>query len=215
MKPVLIIGAGGHAKVVADALLASGRQVLGFVGGEPLSGVKSEVLLGIKVLGTEEVLRNYSAIEVDLVNGLGGVDCSGLRRRVQERLEGEGWYFSGVRHPSALVSPFSDVSPSVQILAASVVQVGASIGGGSILNTAAVVEHDSVLGSYVHVAPRAVICGNSRVGCNSHVGVGAIVRQGLQLGPDTLVGAGAVVVKDFDGRGALIGVPAKQGISSK
>ena len=211
MKRVLIIGAGGHAKVVADALIASGRQVLGLVAREPMGGMHSEVLPGLNVLGTDEVLRNYSPTELDLVNGLGGIDCTGLRRRVQERLEAAGWHFSGVRHPAALVSQFADVSASVQLLAACVIQAGARIGVGSIVNTAAVVEHDCVLETYVHVAPRAVLCGNSRVGRNSHIGAGAIVRQGLELGPDTLVGAGAVVVKDFGGRGTLIGVPAKQG----
>lgn len=211
MKPLLIIGAGGHAKVVVDALIASGRQVLGLVASEPTWGIHLEVLPGLKVLGTDALLRNYSPKEFDLVNGLGGVDCTGLRRRLQERLEAEGWYFSGVRHPAALVSQFADVSASVQLLAGCVIQAGARIGVGSIINTAAVVEHDCVLETYVHVAPRAVLCGNTRIGCNSHVGVGSIVRQGLKLGPETLVGAGAVVVKDFGGQGTLIGIPAKQG----
>jgi sugar O-acyltransferase (sialic acid O-acetyltransferase NeuD family) len=209
MKPVLIIGTGGHAKVVADALLASGRQVLGFTSGEAWDGEPPEVLPGLKVLGTDEVLCGYAAAYVDLVNGLGGIDCSGLRRHVQERFEAEGWHFSGVRHPEALVSPFAVVSAGVHLLAACVVQAGARIGTGSIVNTAAVVEHDSVLGDYVHVAPRAIVCGATHVGSNSHVGAGAILLQGLQVGPNTLVGAGAIVVKHFGGRGTLVGVPAR------
>lgn len=213
MKPVLIIGAGGHAKVLADALLASGRQVLGFTAGSAKDGHHAEVLPGLLVLGTDEVLRNYPPAEVELVNGLGGIDCRGLRRRVQERLEADGWYFSGVCHPAAQVSPFASVSAGVQLLAACVVQAGTRLGVGSIVNTAAVVEHDSTLEEYVHVAPRAVLCGNTQVGRNSHIGAGAIVRQGLRLGPNTLVGAGAVVVKEFGGRGTLIGVPARQGDS--
>jgi acetyltransferase-like isoleucine patch superfamily enzyme len=96
------------------------------------------------------------------------------------------------------------------MLAGCIVQAGARLGVGSIINTAAVVEHDSTLEEYVHVAPRAVLCGNTHVGCNSHIGAGAIVRQGLILGSNTLVGAGAVVVKDFEGQGTLIGVPARR-----
>lgn len=211
MKPVLIIGAGGHAKVVADALLACQRRVLGFTVGEAARGEAVEVLPGLTVLGTDDVLSHYSPGEVDLVNGLGGVDCTGLRRRVQERLEADGWYFSGVCHPTAMISPFATVSPGAHLLAACVVQAGARIGVSSIINTAAVVEHDSVVDAYVHVAPRAVLCGNTQVGSNSHIGAGAIVRQGVQLGPSTLVGAGAVVVKDFGGRGTLIGIPARLG----
>lgn len=211
MKPVLIIGAGGHAKVLADALLASGRQVLGFLENSAKDGHHAEVLPGLLVLGTDEVLLNYKPAEVELVNGLGGIDCGGLRRRVQTKLEADGWHFSGVCHPASQVSPFAFVSAGVQLLANCVVQAGARLGMGTIINTAAVVEHDSTLEEYVHVAPRAVLCGNTHVGCNSHIGAGAIVRQGLILGSNTLVGAGAVVVKDFEGQGTLIGVPARQG----
>ncbi len=211
MKPVLIIGAGGHAKVVADALLASNRQVLGFISGERWDGEPHDVLPGLKVLGTDEVLRDYVASDVDLVNGLGGIDCSGLRRRVQERLEANGWHFSCVRHPTAIVSKFAEVCSGVHLLAACVVQAGARIGAGSIINTGAVVEHDSVLDAYVHIAPLSIVCGETHVGCNSHVGAGAVLRQGLRLGPDTLVGAGAVVVKNFEGNGTLVGIPARHG----
>lgn len=211
MKPVLIIGAGGHAKVLADALLASGRQVLGFVENIAKDGHQAEVLPGLLVLGTDEVLLSFAPAEVELVNGLGGIDCGGLRRRVQAKLEADGWYFSGVCHPAAQVSPFAFVSAGVQLLACCVVQAGARVGVGSIINTAAVVEHDCTLEEYVHVAPRAVLCGDTYVGFNSHIGAGAIVRQGLTLGANTLVGAGALIVKDFDGQGTLIGVPARPG----
>jgi sugar O-acyltransferase (sialic acid O-acetyltransferase NeuD family) len=210
MKPVLIIGAGGHAKVLADALLASGRQVLGFVESSDKDEYRAEVLPGLLVLGTDEVLSSFVPADVELVNGLGGIDCGGLRRRMQAKLEADGWYFSGVCHPAAQVSPFAFVSAGVQLLAGCVVQAGARLGLGSIINTAAVVEHDSTLEEFVHVAPQAVLCGNTHVGCNSHIGAGAIVRQGLILGSNTLVGAGAVVIKDFGGQGTLIGVPARK-----
>jgi sugar O-acyltransferase (sialic acid O-acetyltransferase NeuD family) len=213
MKPVLIIGAGGHAKVVADALLASGRHVLGFTAGGTTDGEYPDVLPGLRVLGSDRILSKYAPMEIDLVNGLGGVDCDGLRRRVQELLEADGWNFTGVCHPTAQASPFASVSAGVQLLAASVIQAGARIGPGSIVNTSAIVEHDSVLDAYVHVAPRAVLCGNTQVGCNSHIGAGAIIVQGVRLGPNTLVAAGAVVIKDFKGRGTLMGVPAREGIS--
>jgi sugar O-acyltransferase (sialic acid O-acetyltransferase NeuD family) len=210
MKPVLIIGAGGHAKVLADALLASGRQVLGFTAGKDFDGQHKHPLPGLAILGTDDVLSQYSASEIELINGIGGIDCRGLRRRVQETLEANGWHFSGVRHPAALVSPFADIATGAQLMAASVIQPGARIGAGSIINTAAVVEHDAMLDAFVHVAPRAVLCGDTEVGCDSHIGAGAIVRQGVKLGSNTLVGAGAVVVTTFVGQGILTGIPARQ-----
>lgn len=208
MKPVMIIGAGGHAKVLADSLLACGRHVIGFTSGQALIDGPHELLPGLRVLGTDDLLSAHSPRDIDLVNGLGGIDCSGRRRNVQERLESLGWSFSGVRHPSALVSRFAEIDTDVQLLAGSVVQVGARIGKGSIVNTVAVIEHDCVLDDFVHVAPRAIICGATKVGSNSHIGAGAVLRQGLLLGPNTLVGAGSVVVKNFDGGGTLVGVPA-------
>lgn len=209
MKPVLVIGAGGHANVVADALLASGRQILGFIVGTSAEDARRGSSLSLDILGDDGYLNKFSPKETDLVNGIGGVDCRGLRRRVQERLESEGWHFCSVRHPAALVSRFAELSSGVQLLAGSVVQAGVKVGAGSIVNTAAVLEHDSVLGKFVHIAPRALLCGNTIVGCNSHVGAGAVVIQGVSLGAQTLVGAGAVVVDSFPGGATLVGLPAR------
>ena len=209
MKPLLIIGAGGHAKVVADALVASGREVIGFTSGKMTNNEPYELLPGLKVLGTDDLLDRFSPERVDLVNGLGGIDCAGRRRLVQERFEAQGWQFSSVIHPTAVISSFAQIAPGVHLMAGCIVQAAASVGKGSIVNTGAIVEHDCVLEDFVHVAPRALICGDARVGGNSHIGAGAVLRQGVHLGPDTLVGAGAVVVKNFAGGGMLVGIPAR------
>ena len=207
--PVIVIGAGGHAAVVVDALLAAGRQVLGLTDATPERYGRR--ICGVPVLGDDSVLAGYSPAQVELANGLGNVDATpmSLRRRVQEQLEGAGWRFCNVRHPSAIVSPFASVDEAVQLMAGCIVQPGATLGKGSIVNTAAVVEHDVALDAWSHVAPRAVVCGDARIGAASHVGAGAVVRQGVTLGPASLVGAGAVVVKSFAGSGTLIGLPAQ------
>lgn len=206
--PVIVIGAGGHASVVADALLASGRVVLGFT--DPAPARHDSRLCGLPVLGDDDALARYSPDEVELANGLGSLGGAErpLRRRVQEGLEEQGWRFCSVVHPSALVSPFARLEASVQLMAGCIVQPGALVGTGAIVNTAAVVEHDADVGAWSHIAPRALLCGEVRVGAASHVGAGAVVRQGLALGPVTLVGAGSVVVKSFSGNGTLVGVPA-------
>lgn len=205
--PLLIIGAGGHAAVVADALLAYDERVLGFT--DAAVGRKGAQICGLPVLGDDGVLDEYSSRDLKLVNGIGGVRGGTLRQRVQERLEARGWQFVTVRHPGSIVSAHSHVGSGAQLLAACVVQAGARIGKGAIVNTAAVIEHDCVLGDYVHAAPRATICGDVVVGSRSHIGAGAVICQGLRLGDDTVVGAGAVVVKDFAGGGLLVGVPAR------
>jgi sugar O-acyltransferase (sialic acid O-acetyltransferase NeuD family) len=210
-RPVIIIGSGGHAAVVADALMACGIEIVGFTDVDPRRHGSRHV--GLPVLGGDEhVLSGYRQDDIVLANGIGGIGAIGatkLRREVQMGLQQTGWRFLTVQHPSAIVSPKAHVGPSVQMLAGSIVQIGASIGEGSIVNTGAVIEHDCEVGSFVHTAPRALLCGDVKVGSGSHIGAGSVVKQGLRLGPHTLVGAGAVVVKDFGGNGVLVGTPAR------
>jgi len=205
---VVIIGSGGHAAVVADALLAAGRRVLGCTDADP--GRYGALVCGLPVLGDDSVLDAHDQAEVQLANGIGGTRGEPLRARVQRALEARGWHFTPVRHPSAVVSPFAQVADSAQLLARSVVQPGARVGEGCIVNTGAVVEHDVQLGEFVHVACGAVLCGHVQVGAHSHIGAGAVVRQGLVLGAHTVVGAGAAVVRPSAGGATLIGVPASE-----
>jgi sugar O-acyltransferase (sialic acid O-acetyltransferase NeuD family) len=204
---VIIIGAGGHAAVVADALLAAGQQVIGFVDND--AARRGQSVCGRPVLGDDTALASFDTTNVRLANGIGGTRGEGLRAAVQRRLEGAGWHFVTVRHPSAVASPFAQLGAGVQLMAHSVVQPGARIGAGCIVNSAAVVEHDVQLGPYVHVACNATLCGGVSVGAGSHVGAAAVVRQGVRLGDATVVGAGAVVVNNFLGGGTLVGVPAR------
>jgi len=206
--PVIIVGSGGHAAVVADALLAADTRVLGFVDSD--AARRGAIVCGLPVLGSETVLATHTPGAALLANGIGGIDANGLRRSVQERLEERGWEFATVRHPAAIVSRFAHVGAGAHILAGCVVQANARIGKGTIVNTAAVIEHDVELGEFVHVAPRALLCGAVVVGAGSHVGAGAVVRQCVRLAERTIVGAGAVVVIDSATAGCtLVGVPAR------
>lgn len=207
-QPVIIIGAGGHAAVIADALLVGGIEVIGFTDLDPSRHGNRHC--GLPVLGDDEgALSGYRQGSVLLANGIGGIRSTELRRNTQMRLQQLGWRFGTVRHPSAIVSPRARISGGVQLLAGSIVQTGADIGPGSIVNTGAVIEHDCEVGGFVHAAPRSLLCGDVKVGPGSHIGAGAVVKQGLRLGPNTLIGAGAVVVKDFAGDGMLVGAPAR------
>jgi sugar O-acyltransferase (sialic acid O-acetyltransferase NeuD family) len=208
--PVVVIGAGGHASVVADALLSLGATVLGFTDADP--SYRGRLICGLSVLGDDRVLAGYSRDEVVLANGLGGIGDALVpkRQQIQQSLEDSGWHFCSVIHPHAIVSKFAQLGDSVQIMASSVIQAGASLGTGSIVNTAAVVEHDVSIGAWSHIAPRAVVCGHTQIGVASHVGAGATIRQGLLIGDCTLIGVGAVVVKDYSGGCVLVGVPAKR-----
>jgi len=206
--PVIVVGAGGHGAVVADALLAVGATLIAFTDAAPTA--RGRMVFGLPVLGgDDEVLGNRSPQSIVLANGIAGTRGTALRRQVQSRLEASGWRFVGVCHPGAVVSRFASLGAGVQVLAGAIVQPGARLGDGCIVNTAAVVEHDCVLDAQVHVAPRALLCGGVRVGAGAHVGAGAVVRQGIVLGEACVVGAGAVVVRDVAGGEVVAGVPAR------
>jgi sugar O-acyltransferase (sialic acid O-acetyltransferase NeuD family) len=207
---VIIVGAGGHATVVADALLARGVKVLGFTDAD--STRHSRELCGLPVLGDDAILEKYNRAEVRLANGIGSsgqLGATQVRHKVQSQLAERGWRFTAVLHPECVISRFASVDASAQVFAGGVVQAGARVEEGCIINTGAIVEHDVTVGRYSHIAPRAVVCGDVTIGENSHIGAGAVIRQGLRLGAETLVGLGAVVVKDCEGHCVLVGVPAK------
>ena len=210
--PVIVIGAGGHAVVVADALLAAGRTVLGFVDDDPAKA--GSHVLGLPVLGNDAALKAHLGRGVELANGIGGpgtadsVSQGTLRRRVQHRLSALGWTFAAVRHPGAIVASSAELGASTQVFAGAVVQPFARIGDGAIVNTRAVIEHHARVGAFAHIAPGAVLCGEVRVGEEAHVGAGAVVRQGIDLAARVVVGAGAAVVRDVQS-GMVAGVPAR------
>jgi len=204
-KPVIIIGGGGHAKVLLDALLASGRTVIGFTDGEP----DRASLIGLKRLGGDEVLAQFPPDQVELVNGIGSVGHPGARAEVYRRMKGQGYGFAEVIHPTACIGREVTVEEGVQILAGAVLQAGAQLASDVLVNTRAVVEHDCVVGTHTHISPGAVLCGGVVIGEGCHIGATACVIQGVQVGRNCVVGAGAVVVKNVADGETVFGVPAR------
>ena len=200
--PIIIVGAGGHGRVLADALLLSGRTVLGFVDAD--ARLHDTTFTGLKVLGDDSRLMAGDWPEAALVNGIGGRPGGRVRRDAQVRLEAEGRRFTGARHPTAIISPSAEVDDTAQFLARAVVQAGAVVSRGCIVNTGAIVEHDCVIQPFTHCAPGSILCGDVRVGA------GAVVREGVTLGDGVVVGAGAVVVDDHAGPALLLGAPARR-----
>ena len=208
-RSVIIVGAGGHGAVVADALLAAGHNVLGFLEGN--TSTLSQRRCGLPVLGDDDALSQYNPEKIVLANGIGSMrnESDSLRKRLQKKFEANGWQFCSVIHPKAIVSPHAVIEEGAQLLAGSIVQAHAMVGEGCIINTGSIVEHDATIGAWTHVAVGVIVCGKTQVGEYCHIGTGATLIQGLTIGANTLIGAGAVVVKDFAGQGMLLGVPAK------
>lgn len=198
-KPIIIIGAGGHAKVIADIVIKNGDTLLGFLDDAAVGTVTGEHT----VLGTVADCVRY-ADEARFIIGIGN---NATRRKIAEQYALD-WYTA--IHPSAQIAFGVTIGEGTAVMANAVINSDTVIGRHGIVNTAAVVEHDNVVGDYVHISPHATLCGVVMVGENTHIGAGATVIQVTRVCADCIVGAGAVVVKDIDTAGTYIGVPAKR-----
>lgn len=192
-RPVIVIGGGGHGRVVIEALLRSGVEVLGAV--DPDRRVATLLPKGVAWLGDDQALAAQPPQSCALVIGIGGVG-SARRRLVFEKLSAAGYAFLTVRHPSAVVAENVVLGEGCQVMAGAILQPGAQVGTDAIINTRAAVDHDCRIGDHVHVAPGAVVCGDVEIGNNTHLGAGAVVIQGVRIGSGCVVGAGSIVLRD-------------------
>lgn len=205
MKPLIIIGDGGHAEVLIDMAMRCGRKILGVTS---LNKSVNSMVAGLPVLGRDAILANYSQHEVELINGIGSADLPLLRASIFASLKEKEYKFATLIHPSAILSSSVVIGEGAQILAGAILQTGSHIGINTIINSGAIVEHHGKIGDNCHLAPRVVCSGGVTVGNKCHIGVGAILIQGITLEDEVLVAAGAVVIKNISSRQRVKGVPA-------
>lgn len=192
--PIVIIGGGGHARVLIDALRIARRQILGIV--DPKLAV-ADAPFGLQVLGGDDAIEKYRPDQIELVNGVGGTDSTQHRRDIYRRFKARGFRFAEVIHRSAVVSELAKFAEGVQVMAGCVIQCGTIIGANTIVNTRASIDHDCSIGQSVHIAPGVTLSGSVTIGDGSHIGTGACVIQGMTIGRDCLVAAGAVIYRDL------------------
>lgn len=194
--PIVLIGGGGHAAVLADILLSQNRKILAVVSPDEIG--HRAVFSGIKHLASDDQIYQFDPGRVKLVNGIGMVPRSKLKQQVNDTYLAQGYEFETVIASEALVSPYAKVETGAQIFSGVIVQAGAVIGAHGIINTGAVIEHDCQVGTYNHIAPSAILCGQVNTGSGVYVGAGAIVIQSISLAEDSIVAAGATVVDSLD-----------------
>jgi sugar O-acyltransferase (sialic acid O-acetyltransferase NeuD family) len=203
---LLIVGAGGHGRVVADAAeaSASGWTEIAFLDDRypdlSLSG-------GWKVVGTLDdlprLVQSYEAC-------IAATGNPRLRLDLLDRSKAAGFTIPVIVHPRATISRYSRLQPGSLVAAGGVVNIGSDVGVGCIINTGATVDHDCRLGAGVHVCPGAHLAGGVTVGTRTWFGIGAVARQGIRIGADVMVGAGAVCVEDVRDGVTVVGVPARE-----
>jgi sugar O-acyltransferase (sialic acid O-acetyltransferase NeuD family) len=197
-----LIGAGGHCKVVLDALLEGGANPAAIRIRDGRAERAGGGLLGAPV-ETPEIAEALAGQEFHIA--IGAVEA---RARLYGEAEVAGGRPLTVRHPSARISRFAEVADGAFVAALSVVGPSARIGRGVIVNHGAVVDHDCEVGDFTHLAPNCSLGGGARVGERCLVGAGAVVLPGLSIGDGATIGAGAVVTRDVAPRQTWTGVPA-------
>ncbi len=207
---IVVIGGGGHARMLVDALRAAGDpRTIGVLDRDTTR--HGMLLLDAPIVGGDALLpelarRGTKAFAI----GLGGTSDNGPRARLFAGALALGLEPCTIVHPRAAVSPWAVLGAGAQIMPGAIVNAGAVLGRNVIVNSNAVVEHDCTIGDDVHVATGACLASTVTVGAGAHIGAGAVVRQLIAIGDAAVVGAGAVVVRNVLPRTTVAGVPAKE-----
>ena len=202
MTKLVLVGAGGHARVLIELFSA--------MGGFELVGVVAHTAprdpLGLPLLGDESRLKRLRAEGVEAA--FIGVGDNATRARLGAWLERLGYELPAAIHPAAFVAPSARISPGAVVMARAVLGTDAALGSLAILNTGAIADHDVVLHEASHAAPGSVLAGHAWLGARALLGAGSAVRQGIGIGEDAVVGVGAAVVTDVAAGTVVGGVPA-------
>lgn len=200
---LLIIGAGGHGKVVADIAIKMNKwKSIAFL--DDNKNIESP--LGLKVLGTTDRFIEFIN-DYDMFVGIGD---NFIRSKVQNKLEISGANIPNIIHPNSVISDSVEIGIGTAIMAGAIINCSTKIGRGCIINTGVTVDHDNQIEDYVHISPGSNLAGSVKVGSSSWLGIGCIIKNNVNIASNCIIGAGAVVVKDITKSGTYIGVPARR-----
>ena len=205
----VVLGGGGHAAVVIDAILSSGcaKPCAVLDNDSALSGKN---ILGVPIIGGDDLLDQLSAEGIQsFIIGLGSIGQPEPRQRLYELAQSKGLTAISAIHLGATVAMSARIGMGTVICAGAVINPEAIIGANTIINTGAIVEHHCHIGIGTHVATGACMGGKVRIGAGAHIGAGAVIRQGIKIGEAAMVAAGAVVINNVESNTTVMGNPAK------
>lgn len=202
-KKVVIIGAGGHAKVIADIIEKSGDEIVGFL--DDNKEIGTTIIKEYKVIGD---LNNRFAMAVTKEN-LEFIIAIGDNKKREEISHSPNLKFYTAIHPSAQIGLDVEIKEGTVVMANVCINSSAKIGKHCIINTGAIIEHDNIIEDFVHISPNVALGGTVKIGESTHVGIGSIVKNNITICKNCTIGAGAVVVKNIIEEGTYVGVPAR------
>ncbi len=198
-KRLIIIGAGGHGKVIADIAMKNGYTNIAFVDDDAEGSC-----MNYPIICKSFDIESQDDGNTDFVIAVGNNE---IRKKIAEAHK-INW--ATLVHPSAQIGADVKLGEGTVVMAGAVINSCASVGKHCVINTCSVVEHDDVISDYVHISPKAALGGTVRVGERTHVGIGATVKNNIDICENCMIGAGAVVVKSITDSGTYIGVPARK-----
>lgn len=209
MQSIVLIGGGGHARVLIDIIKTSGEyEIVGILDSQLDIGT---LISGVSILGNDNFLAElYSKGIKNACIAIGSIKDNSKRKMLYEKVKQIGFSVPYLIHPQAILSKNDTrIFEGVQIMAGAIVQTGCSIGENTIINTGAIIEHDCRVGKHVHICPGAIISGGCFIDEEAFVGTSATIIQGIKAGKNSVIAAGAVVVKNVPDDTEVMGVPAK------
>ena len=199
MNRLVIVGAGGHGKVIADIALKNGYKDISFIDDNATGQC-----LEFPIVGTSDSLEALNDQKTDFVIAVGN---NQIRKKIAESHE-VNWVT--MIHPSAQIAYGVEIEEGTVVMAGAIINPDAKVGKHCIINSSAVIEHDNQLGDFVHVSPNAALGGTVHVGSMTHIGIGATIKNNITIESEVVIGAGTVVVKNITESLTYIGVPARK-----
>lgn len=210
MKDIVIIGAGGHAKVIADIILKRKEllneklNIVGFLD-DGYKNLKYTKIFDIPILGdTSLIERLEQEKEYNYVIGIGSNE---IREKISSKFSNLNYDIA--IHPKSVIGTDVIIKEGTVVMANTIVNSGTKIGKHCILNTGSVIEHDNKIEDYCHISPNSTLCGTVKVGRNSWIGAGSTIIQNRNIGENSMIGAGSVIIRDTPNNCIVVGNPGK------
>lgn len=207
MKKIVLIGGGGHSKVIIDIINSTNEyEIIGITEKDPT--LKS--ILDIPILGDDNILEKLRSkgIEYAFISiGIG--ETNSIRNTIYKKIKNLDFKVPALIHNKAIVSPYSKIGEGTCVMAGAIINPNSNIGINSVVNTGAIIEHDCSIGDNTFISPGAILAGNVIVKEYSFIGMGSNILEGRTIGKNVTIGAGAVVINDIPDNCTAIGIPAK------
>ena len=204
-EKVVVFGAGGHGKVVIDAILCQGLFEIAILADADKTR-QGSLERGYEIMSEADA---FAAHKQGVSRAIVAVGDNNLRRQLAQLITGHGLSLISVVHPAAVVASTATIGAGTLVMPGCVLNADACIGDNVIVNTGAVVEHDCTVGDHAHIGPHATLCGGVRIGAGTLVGSGATVLGGVSIGAGATIGAGSTVLRDIPDGATAVGSPCR------